>query len=132
MHIKNIETRNVLSMDEAELRIRMGQTVYTKDTPSDRGLGKTTLLAKLASDMETTLIVDNRSLAYELRTRHPGVHIIPISEIESLRGKYPIGKHILTDESSKANQESLIDYLHNAGYTCGGFQLDYYLYYKGD
>ena len=127
LHIKNIETRKVLSMEEAELRIRIGQTVYTEDTPSQRGLGKTTLLAKLASDMQTTLIVDNRFLAQELRTRHPGVHIIPISEIESLRGRYSRGTHILIDESTKANQETLIDYLYSAGYTCGGFQVVYYL-----
>ena len=114
-------------MEEAELRIQIGQTVYTKDTPSQRGLGKTTLLAKLASDMQTTLIVDNRFLAYELRIRHPGVHIIPISEIESLRGRYSLGTHILIDESSKVNQETLIDYLYSAGHTCGGFQVDYYL-----
>lgn len=127
VHIKNIETRNVLSMDEAELRIRMGQTIYTENVQSQRGIGKTTLLAKIAGDMETTLIVDNRFVAHDLRIHHPGVHIIPISEIESLRGRYPLGTHILIDESSKVNQESIVDHLYAAGYTCGGFQIDYYL-----
>ena len=127
VHIKNIETRNVLSMDEAELRIRMGQTIYTENVQSQRGIGKTTLLAKIAGDMETTLIVDNRYSADDLRIHYPDVHIIPISEIESLRGRHPLGTHILIDESSKVNQETVIDYLYNAGYTCGGFQIDYYL-----
>lgn len=114
-------------MEEAELRIRMGQTVYTENVQSQRGVGKTTLLAKIAGDMETTLIVDNRYSADDLRIHYPGVHIIPISEIESLRGRYPLGTHILIDESSKVNQESIVDYLYAAGYTCGGFQIDYYL-----
>ena len=114
-------------MEEAELRIRMSQTVYTENVQSQRGVGKTTLLAKIAGDMETTLIVDNRYSADDLRIHHPGVHIIPISEIESLRGRYPLGTHILIDESSKVNQESIVDYLYAAGYTCGGFQIDYYL-----
>lgn len=126
MHTKKVVREKVNSLEEAEMRIRLGQTIYTTGAQSERGIGKTSLLAEIAEEEGLCLIVNNAYLVNDLKDTYPNALIIPVSEIQSLRGVYAYGKHILIDENTKENQESLTDFIHTLGCSCGGFQIDYH------
>ena len=98
------------------LGLTVGVNIRAMTKAEKRAAYQCDIMYSTNSELGFDYLRDNMVTTIENRVQRP-LHFALIDEVDS----------ILIDESSKVNQESIVDYLYAAGYACGGFQIDYYL-----